>query len=413
MKALEGIKVVELATFIAVPTVGKFFADQGAEVIKIEAKSGDPYRFAAAAEWRSPSPYENTSYDMDNGGKKGVILNMKDPKGKEALFRMLKDADIFLTNWRYKALAKQNLTYEDLHAKFPKLVFADCSGYGDVGPEKDLPGYDFTCFWAKGGASGSLRDKDGRPPVLVPGFGDHVAGISLVGGVLAAYIKAQKTGIGERVTASLVHTSIWAQGLMIQSEQFPEYGESFPISYKQLNNPMNNAYKTADGRYFQTCCPAFNLELPKYLETIGRADLVGDPRYTIENIAANNLYAEFTEILEAQYIQKTAAEWDRLFNEADIPHSICLEYRELLTDPQVAATDVFQEIECKTGRTIKVVRLPVKIGDKFEEFGHSPLLGEHSEEVLRELGYSDEELKEMHEAGVYNTWEDLKEKLNG
>ena len=87
----------------------------------------------------------------------------------------------------------------------------------------------------------------------------NVAGISLVGGVLAAYIKAQKTGIGERVTASLVHTSIWAQGLMIQSEQFPEYGESFPISYKQLNNPMNNAYKTADGRYFQTCCPAFTI----------------------------------------------------------------------------------------------------------------------------------------------------------
>ena len=413
MKALEGLKVVELATFIAVPTVGKFLADQGAEVIKIEAKSGDPYRFAAAAEWRSPSPYENTSFDLDNGGKKGIILNMKDPKGKEALFRLLEDADIFLTNWRQKALAKQNLTYEDLHAKFPRLVFADCSGYGDVGPEKDLPGYDFTCFWAKAGASGSLRDKNGRPPVLVPGFGDHVAGFGLVGGVLAAYIKAQKTGIGERVTASLVHTSIWAQGVMVQSEQFPEYGESFPISYKKLNNPFNNAYKTADDRYFQTCVPAFNFYYAKFMTTIGRADLAEEQKYLIESIAANDLYVEFTEILEDAFAKKTAAEWDAIFTEADIPHAICLEYRELLTDPQINAIGVFQEMECKTGRTIKVIRQPVKIGDSLADFGHGPLLGEHSEEVLKSLGYSDEELKEMHEAGVYNTWEDLKEKLGG
>ena len=413
MKALEGIKVVELATFIAVPTVGKFFADQGAEVIKIEAKSGDPYRFAAAAEWRSPSPYENTSFDGDNGGKKGIILNMKDPKGKEALFRLLEKADIFLTNWRYQALARQNLTYDVLHEKFPKLVFADCSGYGDVGPEKDLPGYDFTCFWAKAGASGSLRDKNGRPMNLVPGFGDHVAGFGLVGGVLAAYIKAQKTGIGERVTASLVHTSIWAQAVMIQSEQFPEYGESFPISYKKLNNPFNSAYRTKDDRYFQTCVPPFNFFYPKYMTTIGRADLADNPRYLIESIAENDLYEEFMDILEEAFIQKTAAEWDAIFTEADIPHSICLEYRELLTDPQVNAIGVFQEIPCKTGRTIKVIRQPIQIGDSLPEFGHGPLLGEHTEEVLKELGYTDEELKEMHAAGVYNTWEDLKDKLGG
>ena len=413
MKALEGIKVVELATFIAVPTVGKFLADQGAEVIKIEAKNGDPYRFAAAAEWRSPSPYENTSFDLDNGGKKGIILNMKDEKGKEALFKLLEDADIFLTNWRAQALARQNLTFEALHERFPKLVFADCSGYGDVGPEKDLPGYDFTCFWAKAGASGSLRDKDGRPPVLVPGFGDHVAGMALASGVLAAYIKAQKTGIGERVTTSLVHTSIWAQGVMIQSEQFPQYGDSFPISYKKLNNPLNNAYRTADDRYFQTCCPAFNLQLPKYLETIGREDLIGNERYTIENIAENDLYAEFTEMLEAAFEKKTAVEWDKLFTEADIPHAICLTYKELLTDPQIDAIGVFQEMECKTGNKIKVIRMPIQIGDSLADFDHSPLLGEHSEEVLKGLGYSDAELKEMHEAGVYNTWEDLKEKLGG
>ena len=413
MKPLEGIKVIELATFVAVPTVGKFLADQGAEVIKIEAKNGDPYRFAAAAEWRSPSPYENTSFDLDNGGKKGIILNLKDPKGKEALFKLLEGADIFLTNWRQKALAKQNLTYEDLHEKFPKMIFADCSGYGDVGPEKDLPGYDFTCFWAKSGAEGSLRDKNGRPMNLVPGFGDHVAGFALVGGVLAAYIKAQKTGIGERVTTSLLHTSIFSQAVMIQSEQYPQYGESFPISYKKLNNPFNSAYRTADDRYFQTCVPAFNLFFPKVMETIGREDLAHEPKYLIESISENDLYEEFMGILEEAFAKKTAAEWDKIFTEADIPHSICLTYKELLTDPQVDAIGVFQKMNYPTNPEIKVARQPVTIGGKLADFERGPLLGEHTEEVLRGLGYSDEELKEMHEAGVYNTWEDLKEKLNG
>ena len=394
MKALEGLKVVELATFVAVPTVGKFLADQGAEVIKVEARSGDPYRFAAASEWRSPSPYENTSFDLDNGGKKGIILNLKDPKGKEALFRLLEDADIFLTNWRQKALAKQGLTYEDLHEKFPKLVFADCSGYGDVGPEKDLPGYDFTCFWAKAGASGSLRDKDGRPINLVPGFGDHVAGFALIGGVLAAY-------------------SIFAQSVMIMSEQYPQYGESFPISYKKLNNPFNSSFRTADDRYFQTCVPPFNLFYPKYMAAIGREDLAGSTRYLIESISENDLYEEFTEILEEAFAKKTAAEWDRIFTEEDIPHSICLTYKELLTDPQVEAIGVFQKMNYPGNPDIKVARQPVSIGGELADFGRGPLLGEHSEEVLRELGYTDAELAEMHSAGVYNTWEDLKEKLNG
>ena len=413
MKTLEGLKVVELATFVAVPTVGKFLADQGAEVIKVEARSGDPYRFAAASEWRSPSPYENTSFDLDNGGKKGIILNLKDPKGKEALFRLLEGADIFLTNWRQKALAKQGLTYEDLHERFPKLVFADCSGYGDVGPEKDLPGYDFTCFWAKGGASGSLRDKDGRPINLVPGLGDHVAGFALIGGVLAAYIKAQKTGIGERVTASLVHTSIFAQAVMIMAEQYPQYGESFPISYKKLNNPFNGSYRTADDRYFQTCVPPFNLFYPKYMAAIGREDLAGSTRYLIESISENDLYEEFVGILEEAFAKKTAAEWDKIFTEEDIPHSICLTYKELLTDPQVEAIGVFQKMNYPGNPDIKVARQPVSIGGQLADFGRGPLLGEHSEEVLKEIGYTDAELKEMHASGVYNTWEDLKEKYDG
>ena len=240
-----------------------------------------------------------------------------------------------------------------------------------------------------------------------------VAGFALIGGVLAAYIKAQKTGIGERVTASLLHTSIFAQSVMIMSEQYPQYGESFPISYKKLNNPFNSSFRTADDRYFQTCVPPFNLFYPKYMAAIGREDLAGSTRYLIESISENDLYEEFTEILEEAFAKKTAAEWDRIFTEEDIPHSICLTYKELLTDPQVEAIGVFQKMNYPGNPDIKVARQPVSIGGELADFGRGPLLGEHSEEVLRELGYTDAELAEMHSAGVYNTWDDLKEKLNG
>ena len=149
------------------------------------------------------------------------------------------------------------------------------------------------------------------------------------------------------------------------------------------------------------------------MAAIGREDLAGSTRYLIESISENDLYEEFVGILEEAFAKKTAAEWDRIFTEEDIPHSICLTYRELLTDPQVEAIGVFQKMNYPGNPDIKVARQPVSIGGQLADFGRGPLLGEHSEEVLKELGYSDAELEEMHSTGVYNTWDDLKEKYNG
>ena len=413
MRALEGVKVVEMATFVAVPSCGLFLANEGAEVIKIEAKGGDQLRWTGASEWRSSNPYENTTFDYLNANKKSIVLNLKSEKGKEALFKLLEDTDIFITNWRVQALVKQGLNYEELHKRFPKMVFASLTGFGENGPDKDLPGYDFTAFWARGGVLGSLRDKNSRPFTLAPGFGDSVAGMALGEAVLAAYIKALKTGVGEKVSTSLVHTSIFCQATMLQAEQFENIGKSFPLSYKELNNPFNGAYKTSDGKYIQACVPPFNLLFGKYMTALGRADLVGDPRYTIENIAENDLYAEFIEILEDAYAKKTADEWTAILTEADIPFAVCQTWRDVLKDPQVNANDVFYNMHYPTGLDIKLVRHPAFVGDELPEYKIAGYLGEQSEEVLKGLGYSDAELKEMHENGIYNTWDDLKSEHGG
>ena len=158
---LSGVKVIELSTFIAVPACARFFADNGADVIKVEAKGGDAVRWNGTSEGRSDSPYENTTFDLENANKRGIVLNLKSEEGKKILFQLLDDADVFLTNWRPQALEKNGLTYEALHEKYPKLVYGTLTGFGENGPDKDRPGYDFTAFWARGGVMDSLRQKWG------------------------------------------------------------------------------------------------------------------------------------------------------------------------------------------------------------------------------------------------------------
>lgn len=410
---LSGIKVIELSTFIAVPACARFFADNGADVIKVEAKGGDAVRWNGTSEGRSDSPYENTTFDLENANKRGIVLNLKTPEGKEILFKLLSDADIFLTNWRPQALEKNGLTYEKLHEKFPKLVYGTLTGYGDKGPDKDLPGYDFTAYWARGGVMDSLRQKDEWPINLIPGMGDHQAGLFLAAGVMAALFNAQRTGSGERVSINLLHTSIWIQSIMIQAAQYTELGQKYPISRRTADNPFNCAYKTKDGRFMQISMPPFDVFYPKFMPLIGREDLVGNPRYTMDSITKNKLHAEFIDILTEAFEKKTVEEWDEILTANDIPHAVAQSWEEVLEDKQARATDVYYEMAYPTGNTRSLVRQPIFIGSDLPDYKMAPMLGEHSEEIIKSLGYSDEELQKLHEGGVYNTWDDLKAMHNG
>ena len=407
-KALEGVKVIELSTMIAVPACARFLADQGAEVIKIEAKGGDAVRWAGVSEGRSGSAFENTTFDLENANKKGIVLNLKSEGGREIFFKLLEDADVFLTNWRPQALEKNGFGYETLHERFPKLVYGTLTGYGDKGPDKDLPGYDFTAFWARGGFMETLRQKGEWPINLVPGTGDHVAGMNLAAGVMAALYQAEKTGVGERVSTNLLHSSIFMQGIPLQAAQYTDLGQKYPISHRTLDNPFNGTYLTKDERFLQLSMPPFDMFFPRFMPLIGRADLVGNPRYTMDNITENKLHGEFIDIVQEALSQKTAAEWDAILTENDIPHSLLQGWEEVLDDPQANAADVFYEMHYPTGAVRKLVRQPVFVGGELPDYPMGPLLGENSEEVIRGLGYSEEEMRAMHEAGVYNTWDDLK-----
>ncbi|MDR0812486.1 MAG: CoA transferase [Oscillospiraceae bacterium] len=410
-KPLEGVKVIEMSTFIAVPTTARFFAEFGADIIKIEPASGDLVRFNGVSEGHLGSPYENTTFDLENAHKKGVVINLKDPQGIEILFKLLSDADIFLTNWRPQALAKLGLDYEALRDKFPKLVYGALTGYGETGPDKDLPGYDFTAFWGRSGLLGSLYQEDSAPNNLIPGVGDHSAGMNLAAGCMVALYKAQATGVGDKVEVNLLHSGIFAQAIFIQAAQYKGMGQTYPTSRKRADNPFNNIYRTKDGRWIQLSMPPFDVFYPKFMPLIDRADLVGNDRYKIDSIMQNHLNEEFVSIIDEQFAKKTAAEWTNILTENDIPFAVCAVWEEVLEDKQAWAINAFESVDYPTGKRA-MVRQPISlVGTDHLPYEKAPLLGADSEGVLKSLGYTDEQLADMHTRGVFNTWGDFKEKI--
>lgn len=406
-KPLEGVKVVELANFIAAATSGRFLADLGADVIKIESAKGDPLRFTAPTEGRPLDMYENTTWELENANKRCISLDMKNPEGKEAFFKLLDTADVLITNWRVQALERAGVDYETLKKKYPKLVYAICTGYGEYGPDKDLPGFDFTAFFARGGYLESLRQAGSVPMNVCPGLGDHNVGMNLAAGILAALYHAKMTGEGDKVETSLFETAVHNMGMMVQAAQYTDIGVKYPINIRNANNPFNAAWQTKDGRFIQTCMPDYNTYFKKFLTTIGRGDVVDDEKYfPVQNLLENNLGPAMYDMIMEAFEQKTAAEWKGILEAADIPFSLAQSWEEILEDKQAWENECFYKMKYDNGNERVLVRLPVK----FEEMGtpdykKGPLIGEDSETVLKEIGYSDEKIKEFKDKKIIYVWD--------
>ena len=399
----DGVKVVEMATFIAVPAVGRILADMGAEVIKIESSKGDNLRFTAPNEGRPSDPFEDTNFDLENANKKGIVLDMRSEKGKEVLFKLLDEADVFLTNWRPQALARQNLTYESLKERFPGLVYASLTGYGDKGPDKDLPGFDYTAFFARSGWAGSLYQKGTVPTNLIPALGDHQAALALTAGVLAALLRASKTGQGEKVSANLLHTAVWVQSFQIQGAQYgTEFnGVHYPFDRRDNPLPYQPAVKTKDDRFLQVMGPNYGIYFPLIMKAIGREDLIDDPVLSNQKkMQDEGRVGEMYDIVQEGFQQKTAAEWAPILTELDIPFALCKTYEEVVDDEQAWANDVFYKMDYPRGPKA-LVRTPIDLEETpLPPYEKAPLLGEDTEDVLKELGYSDADISAMAKEGV-------------
>lgn len=405
-KLLEGVKVVELANFIAAATAGRFFADLGADVIKIESSRGDPLRFTAPSEGRPLDMFENTTWELENANKRNISINTKFEEGKEILYKLLEDADVLITNWRVAALERAGLDYETLKKRFPKLVYGMITGYGEKGPDKDLPGFDFTAFFARGGYLEMLRQRGSVPMNVVPGVGDHNVGLNLAAGLLAALFNAQRTGHGEKVETSLFESAIFNMGMMVQAAQYKDYGAQYPINIRNADNPFNACWRTADDRYIQTCMPDYNTYYKKFIAAIGREDLVESDKYfPVQTLQANKIGYEVYDIVMEQFGKKTCAEWREILVAADIPFSLAQNWEEILVDEQAWANDCFHTMKYENGNERTLVHQPVKFQEMgTPEYKRGPFIGEQSEDILKELGYTAEQIASFKEKDVVYFW---------
>lgn len=398
-RPLEGVKVLELATFIAGPCCARYLADLGAEVVKVEAPNGDPLRYTAVNEGRPYGDAEDTSFCLENAGKKCITLNTKTKVGRETLEKLIAECDVFITNWRQPALKRSGLDYESLKVKYPKLVMGYVSGYGEKGPDKDLPGFDFTAYFARGGIMGTMYDIESSPMIPIAGFGDHQVGMNLAGGVLAALYRARETGKGDQVTVSLFHTALWDIALFLQCRQYGDPSTQYPVSRKKIANPLNVAHKTKDGYWVQFSMPRYDYYYPIFMKALRREDLIEDARFFPQTALQEHL-EEFYEMFRSEILDMNLVEVEAMMKEADLPYAVCQTWDQLLEDEQAWASEALARVAFPNGSERTMVRTPVQFSEtNLPPYTRGAFLGEDTKEVLSDLGYSNEQIEAMIAAG--------------
>ena len=400
-KPLSGIKVVELADFVSAPVCARILADMGAEVIKIERSTGNAWRATgkASCPWKFTDA-ENPGYDINNTGKKHIVLNLKSAEGLAACHRLLETADVFVTNMRVQALKRLGLDYESVRDKYPKLIYAIGLGYGEKGPDADQPAFDHTAFWAR---TGFLLDMSPMTneyhPVFPPSsVGDNFTGMTMVGEVCAALFNRTKTGKGDYVRSSLFHNGIFAMGAMQIATQSPD-GAVFPRT-RQVHGVAYGDYLCKDGRYVYIASGYAEKLIAKVFSIIGREDLIDDPKFSTAKARRENADEMYAIIREAM-LRRTSAEWLAFAREADIPMVKMQHFCEVSEDEQALANGYIQDVVYPSGVTYKIASSPIEmdsVGPLYTE--PTKPIGADTEAVLKEYGYTDEELAQLRANGI-------------
>ena len=399
-KPLSGIRVLEFSTFVAAPVAARMMADMGAEVIKVEHPKGDPWRITGISYVPSQfSDKENPVFDIYNSGKKHISLNLKTEEGMAAFHKLLENADVLITNTRPKALKKLGLDYEDIKDRYPKLIYAILLGYGEKGPDKDMPAFDTSAFWARGGF---LRDMalagDSYSPVQPPSsMGDTVSGYLLLAEICAALYRRSQTGLGDYVRSGLYHNSIFTLGTMNIAAQEPDY-KQLPRERTGFSVPCGD-YRCADDEWI--FISGYDASLyPRMHTMIGREDLSLEE--DLKTPAGRwNRRGEYYEIFRQAFLTQPSTYWLQKAKELDIPMTRMAHFRDIHKDEQAWANDYLEHVTSPSGNTNVMPRSPIEmdsVGLPVTQVAHG--IGEDTDEVLAMLGYTPDQIVSMRQSGA-------------
>ncbi len=396
---LKGVKVIEMATYVAAPSAGGIMRDWGAEVIKIEAPRGDPWRVFPTPV-KNAADFGNPLFDLDNRGKRAITLDTSKPEGVAVLKRLVRHADVFITNTRPGALERAGLDYASLKKENPRLIYSSVSGYGMVGEERDRPGFDMAAFWARAGACRTMAPEGADPFPLRTAAGDHVTGLTTLGGIMGALYEREKTGKGRLVETSLLRT-----GIYMMSSDFAmqlRFGKLAATPPRERSiSPLTNFFRAGDGKWFAYLPRQTSKDWPELASTLGLSHLANDERFT-SGLGRRKNAPALVAILDEVFAKKTLEEWGKIFDDADLVWAPVQSSAEVVVDKQAHAAGAFVEVTRSNGESYKSVATPVRFhdGEDAQPRGDTPKQGEHTLEVLIEHGFSSAEIDRLRDAGV-------------
>jgi len=392
----SGLKVVDLASFIAGPSAAVILSDFGADVIKVEPPGGDFWRRAHKL---PPQPQADDPYQwhLANRNKRGMTLDLKSPSAQQVLEKLVKWADVLIVNTPHPARKRLKLEYLDVVKWNPRLIYADITGFGDEGPDAELPGFDITSYWARSGLLSMTRDAGAPPTWPVAGSGDNATAVGLYSAIVTALYRRERTGKGAHVTTSLLAEGVWSASVSIQGA----LGGAKFFGLHDRKNPANaamNVYRAADDTWFVLIVTPDKLEA--VAKAIGRADLLTDPRFSDPAKLGANM-PQLTTILDDVFGAQPMAHWYEVFNGVHVTFGAVRGPEEVIDDPQLRANEIVVPLEGAGGKLASTISSPIRVhGVPKVPARRAPDIGEHNEEVLRQLGFDATEIDGLHASGA-------------
>ena len=400
---LDGIRVVEVASWMFVPSGGSVLVDWGADVIKVEPiEGGDPQRgLVTSGLLPGGKGGVNFMIEQPNHGKRSIGLDLTKEEGREALLKLVETADVFLTNYLPHLRTRFRIDVDDLRARNPQVIIARGTGNGPKGPESHKGGYDGATYWARGGIGSLMPEReDGWPPGQVaPAFGDVMGGLATAGAIAAALVKRERTGEPSVVDVSLLATALWQASPLVVASKLFGFSKIPQGDRKNSPNPGVGTYRTSDDRFISVILLQSDKFWEDFCTRLGVEDMITDERFCDSTARAQNA-RECIERLDEAFGAHDLAHWKQALDTFTGVWSPFQTLDELYDDVQVVANGYLPTIEAGNGDAVQLVASPAQFDEVAVEMTRAPEHGEHTELLLMDLGYDWDQIAAMKESGA-------------